>query len=84
MTQSGSSILSPLNGHSPANSSLTPNSDELEPAHDNELVEPAYAVAGDDLVRDWLAAGDTRRYIASAGQLDDLQAGQQVLGLFAS
>ncbi len=40
--------------------------------------------AGDDLVRDWLAAGDKRRYIASAGQLDDLQAGQQVLGLFAS
>ncbi len=39
--------------------------------------------ASDDLVRDWLAGGDQRRYIASAGQLDDLQAGQQVLGLFA-
>ena len=37
-----------------------------------------------DLVRDWLAGSASRRYITSAAQLDDLQAGQQVLGLFAS
>ena len=37
-----------------------------------------------DLVRDWLAGSASRRYITSAAQLDDLQVGQQVLGLFAS
>jgi alkaline phosphatase len=40
--------------------------------------------AGDDLVRDWLAGAGNRRYVASAEQLDGLQAGQQVLGLFAN
>ena len=37
-----------------------------------------------DLVRDWLAASADRRYVTSASQLDGLQVGQQVLGLFAS
>ncbi len=40
--------------------------------------------AGDDLVRDWLAGGADRRYVTSAAQLDELQPGQQVIGLFAS
>lgn len=40
--------------------------------------------AGDDLARDWLAGGADRRYVTSAGQLVDLQPGQQVLGLFAA
>ena len=37
-----------------------------------------------DLVRDWLAGNADRRYVTAAGQLDGLQPGQQVLGLFAS
>ncbi|MDJ0813357.1 MAG: alkaline phosphatase [Woeseiaceae bacterium] len=37
-----------------------------------------------DLVRDWLGAGARRRYVASAEQLEDLQPGEEVLGLFAS
>ncbi len=37
-----------------------------------------------DLVRDWLGGGANRRYVASAGQLDSLKPGDQVLGLFAS
>ncbi|MBT8107962.1 MAG: alkaline phosphatase [Gammaproteobacteria bacterium] len=38
----------------------------------------------DDLVRGWLADGANRNYVTSADQLDGLQPGQQVLGLFAS
>ena len=37
----------------------------------------------DDLVREWLAGAPDRRYITSAEQLDTLEAGDQVLGLFA-
>jgi alkaline phosphatase len=36
----------------------------------------------DDLVRDWLAGDEDRRYVSAAEQLDDLEPGQQVLGLF--
>ncbi len=37
-----------------------------------------------DLVRDWLGGGANRRYVATAEQLDSLEPGDQVLGLFAS
>ena len=40
--------------------------------------------ADDDLVRGWLAGGERRRFVASASQLDGLQAGDEVLGLFAA
>jgi alkaline phosphatase len=38
----------------------------------------------EDLVREWLGGGSTRRYVASAEQLDALGPGDQVLGLFAN
>ena len=37
-----------------------------------------------DLVREWLAGGSQRRYVASAAQLETVQPGSQVLGLFAT
>lgn len=40
--------------------------------------------ASDDLVREWLTGGASRSYVASESQLDGLQPGQQVLGLFAA
>jgi alkaline phosphatase len=40
--------------------------------------------AGEDLVADWLAGGANRRYVSSAEQLETLEPGQQVLGLFAA
>jgi len=39
--------------------------------------------AADDLVREWLGGTANRRYISAAEQLDTLQPGDQVLGLFA-
>lgn len=37
-----------------------------------------------DLVRQWLSGGAKRRYVTSAEQLETLEPGNQVLGLFAS
>ncbi len=40
--------------------------------------------AGDDLVTPWLAAAPNRRYVETAAQLEDIESGEQVLGLFAA